>query len=338
MTVDVLRIYAAFQRMCDAHGEWNLQRRLVFARAVDVNKRCKNFLSGISRRAPHRFGGAPASLWRFPRPIPPSRTSRVSTINRVLAVRNVYNHGRLNIARSSFIPATGMEKRHVCPHCGQTCSTSSHLARHSRIHKGLKEFKCDYPGCEKRSSRLDNLRAHQRIHSGQPRPKKLKASAHTSPVSSAPSSPDISYQPSPTGVFHGSAHLQTSNGVELFMPYPQSQAPFTTLDQFNNPPLSPSLSAHSRGAPSYTYSRLSQSMPPPIVCGVQPDNAFNNQFNMIPRRGSGDFYRPGFSSPYAVPHPYPVYAPGPETLAVSPEFHLPQEIWYNWNFSPQNNM
>ncbi|KAJ6572039.1 hypothetical protein B0H19DRAFT_1132321 [Mycena capillaripes] len=56
-------------------------------------------------------------------------------------------------------------KRHPCRDCDKSFSTSSHLARHSRIHTGQRDFKCDYPGCEKTSSRLDNLRAHQRKHS-----------------------------------------------------------------------------------------------------------------------------------------------------------------------------
>jgi hypothetical protein len=76
----------------------------------------------------------------------------------------VYIHGRVAsstspIARPSMSTSTDAKKRHVCVHCDQVCSTSSHLARHARIHSGVKEFKCDYPGCEKRSSRLDNLRA-----------------------------------------------------------------------------------------------------------------------------------------------------------------------------------
>ncbi|KAJ7813687.1 hypothetical protein B0H14DRAFT_3477659 [Mycena olivaceomarginata] len=177
--------------------------------------------------------------------------------------------------------STDAKKRHVCVHCDQVCSTSSHLARHARIHSGVKEFKCDYPGCEKRSSRLDNLRAHQRIHSGEPRPKKSTKSkgscAHASPVSSSSSfsSPDISYRPSPPELFHTpaaySANETMSNSLQLFMPPPPPPQGGFTEDQFCNLSLQPSL-AHSRG--EHPYPRLSRSMPPPIVRD-ESANGFN---------------------------------------------------------------
>ncbi|KAJ7923380.1 hypothetical protein B0H13DRAFT_1504925, partial [Mycena leptocephala] len=50
------------------------------------------------------------------------------------------------------------KKRYSCEDCDKAFSTSSHLARHSRIHTGQKLYICDYPGCGKRCSRHDNLR------------------------------------------------------------------------------------------------------------------------------------------------------------------------------------
>ncbi|KAJ7841742.1 hypothetical protein B0H14DRAFT_3457325 [Mycena olivaceomarginata] len=239
--------------------------------------------------------------------------------------------------------STDAKKRHVCVHCDQVCSTSSHLARHARIHSGVKEFKCDYPGCEKRSSRLDNLRAHQRIHSGEPRPKKSTKSkgscAHASPVSSSSSfsSPDISYRPSPPELFHTpaaySANETMSNSLQLFMPPPPPPQGGFTEDQFCNLSLQPSL-AHSRG--EHPYPRLSRSMPPPIVRD-ESANGFNPTM-YAQRRASSGLYYPHPSSPYAAPmarSPYPYATYPPDTR--SPQYSSPQEQWYNWSFS-QNNM
>ncbi|KAI9310907.1 hypothetical protein BX666DRAFT_1868840 [Dichotomocladium elegans] len=41
---------------------------------------------------------------------------------------------------------------------------SGHLARHSRIHTGEKNFHCLYPGCPSRFSRQDNMMQHYRTH------------------------------------------------------------------------------------------------------------------------------------------------------------------------------
>ena len=48
-------------------------------------------------------------------------------------------------------------KKHVCPTCDKTFTTSGHLARHARVHTGEKNHKCPFPGCETRCSRQDNL-------------------------------------------------------------------------------------------------------------------------------------------------------------------------------------
>ncbi|KAJ7264046.1 hypothetical protein B0H12DRAFT_1102699 [Mycena haematopus] len=192
------------------------------------------------------------------------RVSHWAGINRCSASSKMYINTALSTLPSPppsllMSDSTDTKRRHVCPHCGQACSTRSHLARHSRIHTGLKEYKCDYPGCEKRSSRLDNLRAHQRVHSGL---QKSKGSAHPSLVSS----PDILYQPPPLELFHSPAShdsdLRTSNGLQLFMPhFPPPRGPFSA-DQFSDLSLSRDLSL----PPS-----LSRRMPSPMVRGVPDD-------------------------------------------------------------------
>ncbi|KAK7039825.1 hypothetical protein R3P38DRAFT_2614432, partial [Favolaschia claudopus] len=132
-------------------------------------------------------------------------------------------------AHLDFSGAPEAKKRqHICSYCDQVCSTSSHLARHRRIHSGVKEFVCDFPGCEKRSTRLDNLRSHQKVHANQPRSPtaggyaKTKSpsssSAYPSPMSSPSSptsvsfspSPEIPYTPSPRPNFHYGSSLNAN--------------------------------------------------------------------------------------------------------------------------------
>ncbi len=49
--------------------------------------------------------------------------------------------------------------------CGKTFTTSGHLARHTRIHTGEKNFLCPQPGCGARFSRQDNAKQHYLTHS-----------------------------------------------------------------------------------------------------------------------------------------------------------------------------
>ncbi|KAJ7867948.1 hypothetical protein B0H13DRAFT_1061764 [Mycena leptocephala] len=104
--------------------------------------------------------------------------------------------------------STDAKKRYACKECDKAFSTSSHLGRHCRVHTGVKDYKCDFPGCETRCSRPDNLQAHKRVHfSSQPRTKGKKprgkhstasSDSHPSPGSSTSSSSptDHAHQPS----------------------------------------------------------------------------------------------------------------------------------------------
>ncbi|KAF7360746.1 Nrg1-like zn-finger transcription factor [Mycena venus] len=245
----------------------------------------------------------------------------------------------------SHSTSTSAKKGHACRHCDQVCSTSSHLARHSRIHTGQKEFKCNYPGCEKRSSRQDNLRAHQRIHSAQPRPKapkKSKVTSHSSPVSSSSSfsSPEIPYQPSSPELYNNNVPaadyncngMPASNSLQLFFTpqqLPQPQEGFVADARFNNLSLPPSL-AHSRVTQvAHPYPRLSRSMPPPGVRDDSLDNGFNSGTMYTPqRRGSSDLYQPRPTYPAPAParstYPYATYPP-----SSAPEFPVFHQSWYN---------
>ncbi|KAI9096225.1 hypothetical protein DFS34DRAFT_159731 [Phlyctochytrium arcticum] len=61
---------------------------------------------------------------------------------------------------------TDIDKRRriVCTVCKKAFTTSGHLARHSRIHTGIKPFGCLLDGCPSRFSRQDNMMQHYRCH------------------------------------------------------------------------------------------------------------------------------------------------------------------------------
>jgi len=56
-------------------------------------------------------------------------------------------------------------RKYTC-HCGKSFTTSGHLARHTRIHTGEKNYECPQPGCGARFSRQDNCMQHFRTHQG----------------------------------------------------------------------------------------------------------------------------------------------------------------------------
>ncbi|KAF8422040.1 hypothetical protein EV426DRAFT_535782 [Tirmania nivea] len=54
-------------------------------------------------------------------------------------------------------------RRYTC-HCGKSFTTSGHLARHTRIHTGEKNYVCPEVNCGARFSRQDNCMQHYRTH------------------------------------------------------------------------------------------------------------------------------------------------------------------------------
>ncbi|KAI8905240.1 hypothetical protein DFJ77DRAFT_551995 [Powellomyces hirtus] len=54
--------------------------------------------------------------------------------------------------------------RRVCGTCQRSFTTSGHLARHMRIHTGVKPYKCLLTGCDSKFSRQDNMMQHYRTH------------------------------------------------------------------------------------------------------------------------------------------------------------------------------
>jgi hypothetical protein len=61
-------------------------------------------------------------------------------------------------------PAVKRSTRRYTCHCGKSFTTSGHLARHTRIHTGEKNYVCPEVGCAARFSRQDNCMQHYRTH------------------------------------------------------------------------------------------------------------------------------------------------------------------------------
>lgn len=61
-------------------------------------------------------------------------------------------------------PAVKRPSRRYTCHCSKSFTTSGHLARHTRIHTGEKNYVCPEAGCAARFSRQDNCMQHFRTH------------------------------------------------------------------------------------------------------------------------------------------------------------------------------
>ncbi|KAJ8090578.1 transcriptional repressor [Marasmius tenuissimus] len=134
------------------------------------------------------------------------------------------NMGSQPKIQSSKLPPSALQvggslqKKWQCSVCNAAFLSNCHLARHSKIHTGEREFECLFPGCGSRWARKDNLQ--QQIHCGgssrraTKKRRSLDTPHHNSTSSSPLEYPHLAQAALPAAAVHAQ-HLTTFPPVPL---------------------------------------------------------------------------------------------------------------------------
>jgi len=163
--------------------------------------------------------------------------------------------------------ASKQKKRYPCKYaqklnCDKTFTTSGHASRHSKIHLGVKNILCEYPGCTKKFTRNDNMKQHYKTHfrneTNQTGTTTRSARASIT-VNSRRASTDSSVTQTTTTSRVSSGSLAPSTTPGSVLPTPRISNPLRTASpsspstaltspaSFHSPLVRPSQRSHSSG-------------------------------------------------------------------------------------------